>query len=206
MVGETFSAAYSATIAGASTGVIELPHHWYAIRTRSCHEKIVADQLTSRGMETFLPVVRRSHQSTDRTKEVELPAFAGYSFVRMVFSLAHRPGVLETHWVVGFVGHEECRLADSGWSDSGYSNPSCERPGIRRARLSTGRAAGENSRRVSGWDRGHSVLARPRSEPGRFPRFDPEIAVGSNSRISIRASVKHPRANQDVGTEIVQTG
>jgi transcription antitermination factor NusG len=106
MVGETLSAAYGAMRPGASTGVMELPHqpHWYAIRTRSRHEKIVAESLGRQGMESFLPVVKRSHKWTDRTKKVELPVFAGYSFVRMVFSSAERLRVLQTHGVVGFVG------------------------------------------------------------------------------------------------------
>lgn len=112
MVGETFSAAYGATISGASTGIMEPAHqpHWYAIRTRSRHEKIVAEHLRSQGMESFLPVVKRSHKWTDRTKEVELPVFAGYIFVRMVFSSAERLGVLQTHGVVGFVGMKNVAL------------------------------------------------------------------------------------------------
>jgi transcription antitermination factor NusG len=112
MVGETFSAAYSATISDASAGVMEQPHqpHWYAIRTRSRHEKIVAEHLRSQGMESFLPVVKRSHRWTDRTKQVELPVFAGYSFVRMVFCSAQRLVVLQTYGVVGFVGTKSVGL------------------------------------------------------------------------------------------------
>jgi transcription antitermination factor NusG len=78
--------------------------HWYAIRTRSRHEKIVSEQLQKQGMESFLPLVKSVRQWTDRTKEVELPVFSGYSFVRMVFSPAARLRVLQTHGVAGFVG------------------------------------------------------------------------------------------------------
>jgi transcription antitermination factor NusG len=78
--------------------------HWYAIRTRSRHEKIVAEHLKNQGMESFLPVAKRNHRWSDRTKEVELPVFAGYSFVRIVFSSADRLRVLQTQGVVGFVG------------------------------------------------------------------------------------------------------
>jgi transcription antitermination factor NusG len=77
---------------------------WYAIRTRSRHEKIVSEQLQWQGIENFLPLVKRTRQWTDRIKEVELPLFSGYSFVRMVFSSPQRLRVLKTHGVVGFVG------------------------------------------------------------------------------------------------------
>jgi transcriptional antiterminator NusG len=78
--------------------------HWYAVRTRSRHEKIVAEHLKMQGLESFLPLVKSNHKWTDRTKEVELPVFAGYSFVRMDFSSGDRLRVLQTHGVVGFVG------------------------------------------------------------------------------------------------------
>lgn len=77
---------------------------WYAIRTRSRHEKIVSNQLDQRGIESFLPLVRRTHKWSDRVKEVELPLFAGYNFVRLVLSSADRLRVLQVHGVAGFVG------------------------------------------------------------------------------------------------------
>jgi transcription antitermination factor NusG len=78
--------------------------HWFAIRTRSRHEKMVSQQLEKQGIERFLPLVKRTRQWSDRTKEVELPVFSGYCFVRMVFSSAARMRVLQTHGVAGFVG------------------------------------------------------------------------------------------------------
>jgi len=112
MASETFSAVHGAMTSEGGAAVMELPHqpHWYAIRIRSRHEKIVAEHLRSQGMESFLPVIKRSHKWTDRTKEVELPVFAGYSFVRMVFSSAERLRVLQTHGVVGFVGMKNIGL------------------------------------------------------------------------------------------------
>src|ERR1700682_160467 len=83
-----------------------LPHRpeWYAIRTRSRHEKMVSQQLEQQGIETFLPLVKRTHKWSDRTKEVELPLFAGYNFVRVVQSSPERLQVLRAHGVAGFVG------------------------------------------------------------------------------------------------------
>src|SRR6266496_526659 len=86
-------------------GIQKLPKpHWYAIRTRSRHEKIVSDQLEQRGIESFLPLVRRTHKWSDRVKEVDLPLFAGYNFVRLVLSSADRLRVLQINGVAGFVG------------------------------------------------------------------------------------------------------
>jgi len=80
------------------------PAQWYAIRTRSRHEKMVSEQLGKSGVENFLPLVKRSRQWSDRVKEVEIPLFSGYTFVRLVLSSPDRLRVLQTHGVAGFVG------------------------------------------------------------------------------------------------------
>ena len=77
---------------------------WYAVRTRSRHEKMVSEQLAQHGIETFLPLVKRTHKWSDRMKEVELPLFSGYNFVRLVLSSPQRLRVLQSHGVAGFVG------------------------------------------------------------------------------------------------------
>lgn len=77
---------------------------WYAIRTRSRHEKMVSEQLEQQGIESFLPLMKSTRKWTDRVKEVELPLFSGYTFVRTVFSSPERLRVLKTHGVAGFVG------------------------------------------------------------------------------------------------------
>lgn len=56
---------------------------WYALRTRSRHEKLVRDQLEKQGIEPLLPTVRRLSQWKDRKKEIEVPLFSGYCFVRL---------------------------------------------------------------------------------------------------------------------------
>jgi len=55
---------------------------WYALRTRSRHEKVVRDQLDKQGIEPLLPTVKRLSQWKDRKKEIEVPLFSGYCFVR----------------------------------------------------------------------------------------------------------------------------
>ena len=78
---------------------------WYAVRTRSRHEKMATQQLQTRGIETFLPVVTQTHRWSDRKKVVEVPLFSGYTFVRVAYaSNEQRIQVLQTHGVAGFVG------------------------------------------------------------------------------------------------------
>ena len=81
------------------------PHRWFAIQTRSRHEKVVRSQLEMRNVETFLPTMRRLSQWTDRKKEIEVPLFAGYCFGR--FSIADRLPVLQSQGVVRLVGSSE---------------------------------------------------------------------------------------------------
>ncbi len=54
---------------------------WYAIHTRSRHEKQVDLFLSERGIETFLPLVHTLSRWKDRKKYVDLPLFPGYMFV-----------------------------------------------------------------------------------------------------------------------------
>jgi transcription antitermination factor NusG len=56
---------------------------WYAIRTRSRHEKRVREELDRRGMVSFLPTVMRWSRWKDRTKRIEEPLFGGYCFVQL---------------------------------------------------------------------------------------------------------------------------
>lgn len=78
--------------------------NWYAIRTRSRHEKLVERQLLGQGISVFCPVVSQVHQWSDRRKVVETPLFAGYAFVQIVPSHEQRVRVLSTHGVVDLVG------------------------------------------------------------------------------------------------------
>lgn len=78
--------------------------NWYAIQTRSRHEKLVARQLQNQGVTTFLPLTTRLRQWSDRRKLVQLPLFPGYAFVRLIYDAQERLRVLRTEGVVGFVG------------------------------------------------------------------------------------------------------
>ena len=82
----------------------QLELRWYALRTRSRHERVVIQQLTAQGFETFLPTVTEIHRWSDRKKKVELPLFSGYTFVRFLYTPTERVRVLQAHGAVGLVG------------------------------------------------------------------------------------------------------
>jgi len=57
---------------------------WFAIWTRSRHEKAVEEQLSSRDVEAFLPTIPRWSRWKDRKKKIDWPLFPGYVFARFV--------------------------------------------------------------------------------------------------------------------------
>src|SRR5207245_10633531 len=63
---------------------------WYAIQTRSRHEKFVDSQLKQRGVTTFLPLVNELRRWSDRQKLVQLPLFSSYVVARFVASVENR--------------------------------------------------------------------------------------------------------------------
>ena len=78
---------------------------WYVIRTRAQHENVVRDQIASRGIEVFLPLVDRMRQWKDRKKLISFPLFPGYCFVR--FSPEDRLSVLTAPGVVEILGNSQ---------------------------------------------------------------------------------------------------
>lgn len=56
---------------------------WYALYTNGRHEKKVAQLLTSRHFNCYLPMYRSVRRWQDRRKEIDLPLFPGYVFVHI---------------------------------------------------------------------------------------------------------------------------
>ncbi|MGA9673471.1 MAG: UpxY family transcription antiterminator [Terracidiphilus sp.] len=55
---------------------------WWALYTRHQHEKTVADMLSAKGFEVFLPQYESMRRWKDRNKLLSLPLFPCYVFVR----------------------------------------------------------------------------------------------------------------------------
>jgi transcription antitermination factor NusG len=77
---------------------------WYAVHTRSRHEKLVVNQLERRGIKTFLPLIREVHRWSDRRKVVHLPLFSCYAFVHMQLLPELWYKVMQINGVLSFVG------------------------------------------------------------------------------------------------------
>jgi len=58
------------------------PAPWWALYTRHQHEKVVAEMLTAKGFEAFLPMYESIRRWKDRRKVLSLPLFPCYVFVR----------------------------------------------------------------------------------------------------------------------------
>jgi transcription antitermination factor NusG len=56
---------------------------WYVAYTYPRHERAVADQLSQRSVETFLPTFARTSHWKDRRVTLDLPLFPGYVFARI---------------------------------------------------------------------------------------------------------------------------
>jgi transcription antitermination factor NusG len=72
---------------------------WFALYTTPCHEKRVADHLSYREIEVFLPLYRTVHRWRNRClRQLECPLFPSYLFVRLPWLQRWRalavPGVL----------------------------------------------------------------------------------------------------------------
>jgi transcription antitermination factor NusG len=75
---------------------------WHALYTRHQHEKAVAAILAQKGFDIFLPLYTAAHRWKDRTKQLSLPLFTCYVFVRG--GLERRVQILTTPGVHSFVG------------------------------------------------------------------------------------------------------
>jgi len=80
---------------------------WYAVYTKSRHEKRIKEQLDGRSIESFLPLYQAVHRWKDRRVRISLPVFPGYLFVRISL-LEHRLPVVAVPGVVNLVGRPGC--------------------------------------------------------------------------------------------------
>jgi transcription termination/antitermination protein NusG len=75
---------------------------WYAVYTRSRHEKSVAHVLERKQVETFVPTFGTIRRWKNGDHHVELPLFPGYTFVHI--PIVNRLHVLQVPGVVRLVG------------------------------------------------------------------------------------------------------
>ena len=128
---------------------MHLQPHWYAVYTCANHERSVADQLMSRGVENFLPQYESVRRWKDRKVRLRLPLFPGYVFVHL--ALQNRLHVLQVPGVVrlvGFDGHpvavpeEEVARVRRFLSEGLHAEPHRYLQVGRRVRVKSGPLAG----------------------------------------------------------------
>jgi len=73
---------------------------WYAVLSRSRHEKMVAARLKEKGVDVFLPLVHKTRRTRGRRVGVSLPLFPCYLFVccheHQLIDVGWTPGVIRT--------------------------------------------------------------------------------------------------------------
>jgi len=79
--------------------------HWYALYTRSRHEKQVAEFLQRQQVETFLPLRRTWSSRQDRKVTIQVPALPGYLFVRCTLYAETRALIKRASGVLRLVEH-----------------------------------------------------------------------------------------------------
>jgi transcriptional antiterminator RfaH len=75
---------------------------WFALQVRARHEAGVANFLSGRGYEPFVPMYESRRRWSDRIKVVAAPLFPGYLFCR--FDVNNRLPILTTPGVIQVVG------------------------------------------------------------------------------------------------------
>ncbi len=88
---------------------------WFAVHVRSKHEFTVAEQLSGKRIEHYLPLYHSLRQWSDRKVWLDLPLFPCYLFVRI--SWADRLNVLNIPGVISMLGSSHSQI-DEGTIDS----------------------------------------------------------------------------------------
>lgn len=76
-------------------------YQWFAIYTKYKCEKFVREQLMTRGIEVYVPVLRVKRQYVRKVKTYEIPLINCYAFVHITKNEYRQ--ILQTPYVFGFV-------------------------------------------------------------------------------------------------------
>ncbi|MHC4464071.1 MAG: UpxY family transcription antiterminator [Planctomycetota bacterium] len=79
---------------------------WYAVRTYSFRERIVARLFAAQGICHYLPLLMEKHRWSDRLKTVKIPLFKNYLFVKITPIKEDFWKVISTRGVTRILGDE----------------------------------------------------------------------------------------------------
>lgn len=80
---------------------------WFALYVKSRHEFVTNNELQKKGIETFLPSIKKSRQWKDRRKLIDFPLFPGYVFFHIYPENDGFLNVLKTRGAVKIVSAEK---------------------------------------------------------------------------------------------------
>ena len=79
---------------------------WFALYVKSRHEFITNGELNKKGIETFLPSVKKMRQWKDRKKFIDFPIFPGYLFTHIYPDNKNFFSILNTRGAVKIISSE----------------------------------------------------------------------------------------------------
>jgi transcription antitermination factor NusG len=85
-----------------SESVTTPAQQWYALAVKPRHDRAVSGALEHKGYQTLVPLYKKRHRYSERTRESELPLFPGYIFCR--FNSSTRLPILTTPGVMQILG------------------------------------------------------------------------------------------------------
>lgn len=89
----------------ATKETIQKERHWYALYVQPRKEKVVHRELQKRDFECYLPLKKEIRKWADRKKQVELPLFTSYVFVKIdeykQWDVLQVPGAVKFIWFGG---------------------------------------------------------------------------------------------------------
>ncbi len=77
--------------------------NWFALYVKSRHEFVTCEDLGRKGIEAFLPQVKKLRRWSDRGQFVDFPLFPGYLFVRTIAQPEQFVNVLRARGAVALV-------------------------------------------------------------------------------------------------------
>lgn len=86
-------------------------HPWHALWTRSHCERLVWDQLTTKGFHAFLPTIDVWSRRAGVRRRIQVPMFPGYLFLRYALDKAAYIAVRKTRGLVSILGEQWDSLA-----------------------------------------------------------------------------------------------
>ncbi len=91
--------------------IVEPQPSWFAVTTRSRHEKAAATTCHGQGITCFLPMIEEERRWSDRKKRIASPVFPGYLFVCIERTAEAQVRVLKIPGVADFVKNRQGPMA-----------------------------------------------------------------------------------------------